>query len=556
VLDEAARFSSNVLAPLNAIGDEIGCSFDAGSHQVTTPPGFKQAYEQFVEGGWTGLTAAPEFGGQGLPHTLGVMLNEMVNAANLAWGNFPLLSHGAVEALKQHGADWQREVFLKPLIDGRWTGTMCLTEPHCGTDLGLLKTRATANDDGSYAITGTKIFITAGEHDLTDNIVHLVLARLPDAPPGAKGISLFVTPKFKVARDGTQGERNALHCGSIEHKMGIKASVTCVMNFDGAQGWLVGAPHKGLQAMFTMMNTARLGVGLQGIGLSERAYQNALRYARERLQSRALTGAKFADKVADPIIVQPDVRRMLLTIKSLVEGSRLLALHAATLIDVSHHAADPAERERAETLVSFLTPISKACQTEWAIENTYHAQQCFGGHGYIREHGMEQLARDARITTLYEGTTGIQALDLLGRKTASTQAAGLKLLLAEIETFARAHDGDAALAEFIKPLRDKASEWAMLTRDVLQRAASNPQELGAASYDYLFYSGYVVLAYWWARSVAAANACGHDPGFKLAKLETARFYYARILPRTLAHAASLRSGAAPLMALDEALFGA
>lgn len=555
VLEEAARFTGSVLAPLNSVGDEIGCAFDKGTHEVTTPPGFRQAYVQFVEGGWTGLTAAPELGGQGLPHTLGVPLNEMINAANLAWGNFPLLSHGAIEALKQHGEAWQQDAFLKPLIEGRWTGTMCLTEPHCGTDLGLLKTRAEPNPDGSYAITGTKIFITAGEHDLTDNIVHLVLARLPDAPPGAKGISLFVTPKFKVGRDGATGERNALHCGSIEHKMGIKGSVTCVMNFDGAQGWLVGQPHKGLQAMFTMMNTARLGVGLQGIGLSERAYQNALRYARERLQSRALSGAKFPGKPADPIVVQPDVRRMLLTIKSLTEGSRLLALHAATLIDVAHHSPDPDERSRADTLVSFLTPISKACQTEWGIESTYHALQCFGGHGYIHEHGMEQLARDARITTLYEGTTGIQALDLIGRKTAATQAAGLKLLLAEIEAFARAHEADAALAEFVKPLRDQASEWAMLTRDILERAAKDPEEIGAASHDYLFYSGYVVLAYWWARSVAAANASGHGEDFRRAKLETARFYYARILPRTLSHAAAIRAGAGPLMALDEALLG-
>ncbi|HBK45106.1 MAG TPA: acyl-CoA dehydrogenase [Xanthomonadaceae bacterium] len=556
VLDEAARFTGNVLAPLNSVGDEIGCAFDRSSHEVTTPPGFRQAYAQFVEGGWTGLTAAAEFGGQGLPHTLGVPLNEMINAANLAWGNFPLLSHGAVEALKQHGEAWQQEVFLKPLIDGRWTGTMCLTEPHCGTDLGLLKTRAEPDADGSYAITGTKIFITAGEHDLTDNIVHLVLARLPDAPPGPKGISLFVTPKFKVARDGSVGARNTLHCGSIEHKMGIKGSVTCVMNFDGAQGYLVGQPHKGLQAMFTMMNTARLGVGLQGIGLSERAYQNALRYARERLQSRSLGGARYPDKAADPIIVQPDVRRMLLTVKSLTEGSRLLALHAATLIDVAHHAADAQERADADTLVSFLTPISKACQTEWAVENTYHALQCFGGHGYIHEHGMEQLARDARITTLYEGTTGIQALDLMGRKTAATQAAGLKLFLAEVEAFAKANEGDAALVEFVRPLRDKASEWAMLTRDVLDRAARDPEEIGAASYDYLFYSGYVVLAYWWARSVATALRPGHDEALRESKLQTARFYFARILPRTLAHAANIRSGAKPLMALDEALFGA
>jgi len=440
-------------------------------------------------------------------------------------------------------------------VEGRWTGTMCLTEPHCGTDLGLLKTRAEPNADGSYAITGTKIFITAGEHDLTDNIVHLVLAKLPDAPAGAKGISLFVTPKFKVDRDGTVGERNALHCGSIEHKMGIKGSVTCVMNFDGAQGYLVGQPHKGLQAMFTMMNTARLGVGLQGIALSERAYQNALRYSRERLQTRSLSGPKFPDKPADPILVHPDVRRMLLTVKALVEGSRLLALHAGTLIDVAGHAPDPAERERADTLVSFLTPISKACQTEWSIENTYNALQCFGGHGYIHEHGMEQLARDARITTLYEGTTGIQALDLMGRKTAATQAAGLKLFLAEIEGFLQENKDNAALAEFIAPLREKTTEWAQLTREILQRASQDPEEIGAASCDYLFYSGYVALAYWWARSVVSAEASAHADNFKQSKRETAQFYFARLLPRTLAHAAAIRSGAAPLMTMADERFG-
>lgn len=337
--------------------------------------------------------------------------------------------------------------------------------------------------------------------------------------------------------------------------MGIKGSVTCVMNFDGAEGYLVGQPHKGLQAMFTMMNTARLGVGLQGIGLSERAYQNALKYARERLQSRSLSGPKNPEKPADPILVHPDVRRMLLTIKSLVEGSRLLALHAATLVDVAHHADDAGERERADTLVSFLTPISKACQTEWGIENTYNALQCFGGHGYIREHGMEQLARDARITTLYEGTTGIQALDLIGRKTASSQGAGLKLMLAEIEAFAKANEGNEALAEFIAPLRAKADEWGTLTMATLQRAAGNPEELGAASFDYLFYSGYVVLAYWWARSVAAAETSAQSEAFKQAKRETARFYFARVLPRTLSHAAAIQSGAAPLMAMADAHFG-
>ena len=556
VLEEAGRFTTTVLSPLNAIGDEVGCKLDKDTGEVTTAPGFKEAYAQYVEGGWTGLTGAPEAGGQGMPETLGMAVAEMTNSSNLAWSLFPLLSHGAVEALKHYGEDWQKEVFLKPLVAGNWTGTMCLTEPHAGTDLGLLKTRAEPNADGSYSITGTKIFITAGEHDLCENIVHLVLAKLPDAPPGPKGISLFVTPKYKVARDGSVGERNALRCGALEHKMGIHGSSTCVMNFDGAQGYLVGQPHKGLQAMFVMMNSARLGVGVQGLAQSERAYQGALTYARERLQSRAPKGALLPDKPADPIIAQPDVRRMLLSIKSLTEGGRLLALHAYTDLDKAGHAADPAVRAEADTLVSFLTPITKACLTEWSIENTYNAQQCFGGHGYIAEHGMEQLARDARITTLYEGTTGIQALDLMGRKTAATQGAGLKLFLAQIEAFANEHAGDAELAEFIGPLQAKAAEWAKLTQSVLQRAAANPEEIGAASYDYLFYSGYVVLAYWWARSVATAKASAQDAAFKQAKLETARFYYARVLPRTLAHAACIQAGAEPLMAMEDARFGA
>ena len=556
VVDEAARFAETVLAPLNRIGDEIGCVYDKATGEVAPPPGFKQAFDQFVEGGWTGLTNDPEHGGQGMPALLGGVLTELVDSANLAWGNFPMLSHGAVKALETYGEDWQKEVFLKPLVAGTWTGTMCLTEPHCGTDLGLLKTRAEPVADGTYAITGTKIFITAGEHDLVPNIVHLVLAKLPDAPPGPKGISLFVVPKFKVARDGSVGERNAVRCGAIEHKMGIHGSATCVMNFDGAEGYLVGQPHKGLQAMFVMMNSARLGVGVQGLGLSERAYQNALRYARERLQSRSLSGPKYPEKQADPILVQPDVRRMLLSQKALIEGGRLLSLHAYSLLDEAEKAGDAEARARAETLVGFLTPISKACLTEWSIENTYNALQCFGGHGYIHEHGMEQYARDARITTLYEGTTGIQSLDLIGRKTAATQGAGLKLFLAEAEAFAKRHEGDAAMAEFIGPLRAKCGEWGKLTLDVLQRAAGNPEELGAASTDYLFYSGYVVLAYWWARSVAAADASDRPQAFKEAKRETARFYFARILPRTLAHKAAIEAGAASLMSMPDAGFGA
>ncbi|HRN62702.1 MAG TPA: acyl-CoA dehydrogenase C-terminal domain-containing protein, partial [Luteimonas sp.] len=421
---------------------------------------------------------------------------------------------------------------------------------------GLLKTRAEPNGDGSFAITGTKIFITAGEHDLTPNIIHLVLARLPDAPAGSKGISLFIVPKLQVARDGSVGGRNAVRCGAIEHKMGIHGSATCVMNFDGAQGYLIGQPHKGLMAMFTMMNTARLGVGMQGLGLSERAYQNALRYARERLQSRALSGAKYPDKPADPIIVQPDVRRMLLTCKALVEGGRALAYHAGLQVDFAAHAEDAAERQQADDLLGFLTPIVKACLTEWGNECTYHALQCFGGHGYIAEHGMEQLARDARITTLYEGTTGIQALDLMGRKTMQLQGAGLKVFLGQVQALCEEHAGNEALAEFIAPLREKAGEWQALTLSIGKRAAADPEEIGAAAYDYLFYSGYVALAYWWARSVAAADASSQPQAFRDGKRETARFYFARILPRTLAHKAAIDSGTAPLLALADEGFDA
>jgi alkylation response protein AidB-like acyl-CoA dehydrogenase len=409
--------------------------------------------------------------------------------------------------------------------------------------------------NGAYAITGTKIFITAGDHDFTDNIVHLVLARLPDAPAGSKGISLFIVPKVKVDRDGRPGERNAVRCGSLEHKMGIHASATCVMNFDEAEGWLIGEPHKGLMAMFTMMNTARLAVGLQGLGLSDRAYQNVLRYSRDRLQMRSLSGAKFPEKPADPIIVHPDVRRMLLTQKALIEGGRLLGYHAASLVDELEHAADAAERERADALLGFLTPIVKACLTEWSIECTYHAQQCFGGHGYVQEWGMEQLARDARITTVYEGTTGIQALDLMGRKVMQLKGAGLRVFLGMIEAFCTAQADNAAVAEFMDPLRELAQEWQRLTLRIGQDATANADEIGAAAWDYLFYSGYVALAYWWVRSVAAADASAHPQALKDAKRETARFYFARILPRTRTHAAAIASGAASLMALPADAFG-
>ena len=554
ILDEAAKFCEQVLAPLNASGDEEGCTLDKATGHVTTPKGFKDAYKVYVDGGWSSLNAPEAYGGQHLPDSMGAPIKEMLDSANLSWGNFPLLSHGASEALKQHGEEWQRQAFLKPIVEGRWTGTMCLTEPHCGSDLGLLRTRAEPNPDGTYRISGTKIFITAGEHDLTENIVHLVLARLPDAPAGVKGISLFIVPKIKVDRDGKMGERNAVVCGAIEHKMGIKASVTCVMNFDAAEGYLIGAPNKGLNAMFTMMNTARLAVGIQGLGLIERAYQISLAYARDRLQGRSLSGPKFPDKPADPLIVHADIRRMLLTQKAFAEGTRALSYYAATLVDLVERSPDDAERKRADELLSFLIPIVKALLTEAANECAYHAVQIHGGHGYIRETGIEQFARDARITTIYEGTTGIQALDLLGRKIMQTQGVGLKHFLEEIGAFCQASVENASVQEFVVPLITAAKQWADITQEIAKRAAVNAEEIGVAAVDYLFYSGYIALAYFWARSVAAAQTSAQSAEFKQAKLATARFYYARILPRTLAHAANLHASADTLMALSAEQF--
>ena len=550
VLDEAARFSDQVLAPINKVGDKHGCQFDSATGAVTTPPGFTEAYEAWVEGGWGGLNAPPEFGGQGLPEVVGAAVKEMVDAANLAWGTYPLLSHGATEALRQHGEEWQREAFLKPIVAGKWTGTMCLTEPHCGTDLGLLRTRAEPAEDGSYRISGDKIFITAGEHDMAGNIVHLVLARIADAPPGNKGISLFVVPKFKVDRDGTMGERNGVTCASIEHKMGLKGSATCAMHFEQAQGWLVGAPNKGLVGMFTMMNSARLAVGIQGLGMIERGYQASLAYARDRLQMRSVSGAKFPDKPADPLIVHGDIRRMLLTQKAFAEGGRVLALHAGMLIDIQHRSADAEARATAEAELSFLIPITKGLLTELAVEASYDAVQIFGGHGYIAENEVEQFSRDARITTIYEGTTQIQALDLLGRKVLQLKGTGLKLFLQRISGFCQQHSDDAGLAEFVAPLASVAHEWSELTQELAQRIGDNPEELAAAAWDYLFYSGYIALAWCWARSVAAADA-GDDETLKRVKRDTARFYFSRILPRTRAHAMAIRAGADSLMALAD-----
>jgi alkylation response protein AidB-like acyl-CoA dehydrogenase len=547
VLDEAARFNEQVLAPLNASGDAEGCHYDKSTATVTTPKGFKEAYKQYAEGGWAGLTADEKWGGQALPAVLGALTKEMIDSANLAWGIYPLLSHGATDALEHHGDAWQQETFLKPLVEGRWTGTMCLTEPQAGSDLGLLKTRAEPNADGSYSVTGTKIFISAGEHDFAENIIHLVLARLPDAPAGSRGISMLVVPKFKVNADGSLGERNQAAAGAIEHKMGIKGSATCVMNFDGAQGWLIGPAHKGLMAMFTMMNAARLAVGIQGLAVSERALQNSLNYARERLQMRALSGPKLPEKPADPLTVHPDVRRMLLTQRAFVEGGRVLAAYAALQSDIEARDPDEATRKQAGELLSFLIPITKGLLTEAAQECTKEALQIFGGHGFIAEHGMEQFVRDARIITLYEGTTQIQALDLLGRKIVQLQGAGLKHFLGEISAFCHANATNDTVKAYIAPLATAAKAWGDLTLDIAGKAQANPEELGAAAVDYLYYSGYITLAYFLARSVLAAegstllNAEG-----KQAKRDTANFYFARILPRIHLHKAAIEAGVATL----------
>ena len=549
VLEEAGRLSEALLAPFNASGDEEGCKYDKATQTVTTPKGFKEAFKAFAEGGWTGLTQAEHFGGQGLPNTVGTATTEIFQAGNLSWSLYPLLSEGACHAMELHGTKEQQDTYLKPIVEGRWTGTMCLTEPQAGSDLGLLKTRAEPGDNGSYKITGTKIFISAGEHDLAENIIHLVLARLPDAPAGSRGISMFIVPKFKLNADGSPGTRNTVVASNIEHKMGLRGSATCVMNFDAAEGYLIGQPHKGLAAMFTMMNAARLGVGVQGLALSERALQNSSNYARERLQGRALSGPQFPDKPADNLLVQPDVRRMLLTQRAIVEGSRTLLLYTSLQTDVEARGADEVTRKNAGELVAFLIPIAKGLVTELAQESTKEALQVYGGHGYIVESGVEQFVRDARIITLYEGTTGIQAADLLGRKILQLQGAGFKLFLQEIQAFCHKHAQDAAMASLIAPLARNAKEWTDLTLTVAARVQGNPEELGAAASDYLYYSGYATLAYMWARSVAAANASSQSEAFKQSKRDTAAFYFARMLPRCLMHKAAIEAGVGTLPAV-------
>lgn len=556
ILEEGAKFCENVLAPLNRSGDEEGCHFDNGA--VTTPKGFKQAFAQYVEGGWHGLAADPAYGGQGLPQSLGLVIGEMVGSSNTSWGMYPGLTHGAMSAIHAHGSDEQKQLYLRKLTAGQWTGTMCLTEAHCGTDLGLIKTRAIPQADGSYAVSGSKIFISAGEHDMSDNIIHLVLAKLPDAPAGTKGISLFIVPKFLPDAAGEAGERNALSCGSIEHKMGIKASATCVLNFDGARGFLLGEANKGLNCMFTMMNHARLGTGMQGLCLGEASFQGAVRYANDRLQMRSLSGPKSPDKAADPIIVHPDVRRMLLTMKAFNEGNRALAYFTAQLLDVAHLSSDPAQRQDAENLLAFLTPICKAFMTETGLEVTNHGMQVFGGHGYIREWGMEQLVRDCRIALIYEGTNGIQALDLLGRKVLGSQGKLLLGFTKIVHRFCGAHAEHPQLKAHVAQLDGLNRQWGELTTRLGMAALKNPDEVGAAAQDYLMYSGYIVLAYLWLRMALAArqqlDASQGDSDFARAKLATCEFYFKRLLPRTAAHLGAIEAGSDCLMQLPARCF--
>jgi alkylation response protein AidB-like acyl-CoA dehydrogenase len=554
ILEEAAKFCSQELQPLNHSGDEEGCHFDNGT--VTTPKGFKEAYAKFVEGGWAGLPCDPAYGGQGLPKAINFAVEEMICSANLSFGMYPGLSNGAYNALHLHGTDEQKQTYLPKLVSGVWSGTMCLTEPQCGTDLGLIKTRAEPQADGSYAITGTKIFISAGEHDLTENIIHLVLARMPDAPAGIRGISLFVCPKFLPDKSGNPGERNKAACGAIEKKMGIKASSTCVMNFDDAQGWLVGKRHKGMAAMFTMMNTARLAVGIQGLGIAEAAYQGAVTYAKDRLQMRSLSGVKAPDKPADPIIVHPDIRRMLLTQRANTEACRALAFWAGIELDISQHHPDPERRQEADDLVALLTPLVKAYLTDHGFNAANLGVQVFGGHGFIREWGMEQLVRDARITQIYEGTNGIQALDLVGRKLSVGVGRLLRRFFHPVSAYIETASEDPAMAEFVLPLAKAFAKLQQATGWLAQAGLKDPEEAGAAATDYLRLFSLVALGYMWCRMVEVAlpKQAGDEAAFYQSKIAAARFFVTRLLPETNLLFTTLTSGKASLMALPAEAF--
>ncbi len=551
VLAEGAALCEQVLFPVNQSGDAEGCRWENGV--VTTPSGFKEAYAQYAAGGWTGLAADPAYGGQGLPEAVRFVMEELLCSANLSFSMYPGLSHGAYSALMSHGSDELKRRFLPKLVDGSWSGTMCLTEAHAGTDLGIITTKAVPAGDGAYRITGTKIFISAGEHDLTENIVHLVLAKLPDAPAGTKGISMFLVPKFLPTEDGRPGTANGVHCGSIEHKMGIKGSATCVITFDDATGWMVGEPHKGMRAMFVMMNGARLAVGMQGLGLSEVAYQNALAYAKERLQGRSLTGPKNPAGPADPILVHPDVRKGLLRIKATNEGMRALAYWVGLLIDLEHRHPDPARREEAADLVALMTPVIKAFLTDQGFTNTNIALQTLGGHGYIREYGLEQYVRDARIAQIYEGTNAIQALDLVGRKLPMEGGRLVRRFFELVKGDVDAGLADDAAAEFAKPVGEALYRLQKATMLLAEKAFANPDEAGAAATEYLHLMGFVAVGWQWLRLARVAQrklAAGEgDARFLGAKLKTARFYMSRMLPETATLLAAIQSGAAPIMAM-------
>ncbi len=550
LLEESAKLCEEVLFPLNTVGDKQGLKYKDGN--VTTPDGFKEAYKAYVEGGWPTLTWPQEYGGQGMPEFLNMPMLEMVCSSNLSFGLTPGLTHGAIHALLLHATDELKQKFLPKMISGEWSGVMCLTEPVAGTDLGLLKTRAELQADGSYKITGNKIFISAGEQDQTENIIHLVLARLPDAPKGSKGISLFVCPKVMVNADGSLGERNAFSCAGIEHKMGIHASPTCVMNYDGATGWLVGQPHRGLPAMFTMMNTARLYVGVQGLGVGEAAYQNALAYTKERLQGRALTGPQFPDKPADPITVHPDVRRMLYTMKCFTEGARALAIWTACETDIAHRHPDTARQQQADDFVQLVTPIMKSTLTDGGFETASTAMQCFGGYGYIEEYGASQYLRDARIAMIYEGTNGVQAMDLVGRKLPTDTGRYLSRFFHPVDAFIAANRNDPAMAEFTKPLKAHLKYLQQATMWIGTMGFVNPNHAGAGAVEYQKMFSLVLFAFIWAKQAKLALAhMGEDKEFYESKLATARFYFAKILPGTTSLLASITAGADPVMAKSD-----
>ncbi|KPF59324.1 acyl-CoA dehydrogenase C-terminal domain-containing protein [Rhizobium sp. AAP116] len=557
IVGEAAKLAEEQLFPLNLSGDQEGCvRSDDGS--VRTPKGFKQAYDAYCQGGWLGLAVPAEYGGQGLPYTLHTAVGEFMSSANMALMMYPGLTQGAIAAILEHGSDEQKQKYLPKMVEGIWTGTMNLTEPHCGTDLGLLRTKAVPNGDGSYKISGQKIFISAGEHDMSDNIIHLVLARIEGAPEGTKGISLFIVPKFMVGDDGSVGSRNTVTCGAIEHKMGIHGNATCVMNYDEATGYLIGAENKGLAAMFVMMNEARLGVGLQGLSISEIAYQNAANYARERIQGRSLSGVKAPEKKADPIIVHPDIRRVLLTIKAFNEAGRAFTLWTALKSDVAHRSGDATEKQLADDVLGLMTPILKGVLTDKGFDHAVMAQQVYGGHGYIEEWGMSQYVRDARIAMIYEGANGIQALDLVGRKLGLNGGRAVMALFKEIGDFCEENRGDENLAAYTKSLKKGLNDLQASTMWFMQNAMAKPDNAGAGSTDYMHLFGLVVLGYMWAKMAKAANdnlaAGSGDADYYKNKLMTGRFYMEKVMPETALRKARIETGADSLMEMAAEAF--